>query len=221
MSDGSQRRLHLHHAIWIEDMLVLAVLLDQLHLRDALLEASTVPVQIENPASCGPWAIAPVEVWEQRNPWLVEQMDLAADSGGAGRHRGGLGIDLSVRVLEHTWLTAVIDRTRNRPWGLWGGLAGRPNSANVLYPDGRQVSVAKATRVSLPSGATVQLHTGGGGGYGPPEERAQHAINADLEEGYVTEDYVRRFIRWPLPPGDRCLVEHVFRQVLFLVRGDR
>ena len=43
---------------------------------------------------------APLEVWEQKNPWLMERCELAVDSGGPGKHQGGLGPDLAFHVLE-------------------------------------------------------------------------------------------------------------------------
>jgi N-methylhydantoinase B len=138
----------------------------------------------------------PVEVWEQRNPWRLERMQLAADSGGPGRHRGGLGVDFVFRILEDSYLTAAVERTRTAPWGLEGGGCGRPNSVTVIYPDGRRVSRGKLTRLPLPKGSLVELQTGGGGGYGQPAQRDPAAVAADLLEGYVTqcrarEDYGR------------------------------
>jgi N-methylhydantoinase B len=61
---------------------------------------------------------SPAEVWETRNPWLVEKIELAADSGGPGRHRGGLGVDMFFRMLEDTYVTSVVERSKN-PLGAW------------------------------------------------------------------------------------------------------
>jgi N-methylhydantoinase B len=133
---------------------------------------------------------APIEVWEAKNPWLVERVELAPDSGGAGRNRGGLGLDMTFRMLEDTYMTATLERTKNAPWGLEGGRDGRPNALEVVLPDGTTRSYGKATRVPLPKGAVVELHTGGGGGYGEPSERDPEAVRADLREGYVTRGYV-------------------------------
>jgi N-methylhydantoinase B len=132
---------------------------------------------------------APIEVWEAKNPWLVERVELSPDSGGAGRHRGGLGLDMTFRMLEDTYMTATLERTKNAPWGLEGGRAGRANALEVVLPDGTTRSYGKATRVPLPKGSVVELHTGGGGGYGEPSERDPQAVRADLREGYVTPEY--------------------------------
>jgi N-methylhydantoinase B len=131
------------------------------------------------------------EVWEAKSPWLMERVELAADSCGPGRHRGGLGLDLSFHLLEDAWMTSALERTRNVPWGLAGGGEARANALRVAYPDGRRLALAKATRVAVPKGATVHLHTGGGGGYGPPEERDPEAVARDVREGYLTEAAAR------------------------------
>ncbi|MCT9932514.1 hydantoinase B/oxoprolinase family protein [Planotetraspora sp. A-T 1434] len=134
----------------------------------------------------------PAEVWESRNPWRIERMALAEDSGGPGRHRGGLGLDLSFRVLEDQYLTAGLARTALDPWGMSGGLPGRPNRLTVEYPDGHAEDFSLKTRIFLPKGSVVHLRTGSGGGYGPPSERDAEAVRADLREGYITPEHARR-----------------------------
>jgi N-methylhydantoinase B len=135
--------------------------------------------------------IAPTEVWESRNPWLIERVELGQDSGGAGRHRGGNGLDLDIRLLEDAEVTAVIDRTRTPPAGLSGGRAARPNGAVVTLPDGSVVPCAKTTRLAMPQGTLLQLRTGGGGGYGDPAARDPEAVRADVREGYISEERAR------------------------------
>lgn len=128
----------------------------------------------------------PAEIWEIRNPWRIEGCALAADSGGPGRHRGGLGMDLSFRMLEDCYLTSALARTRLQPWGLHGGLPGRPNGLTVEYPDGTTTRYDLRTRIPLPAGAVVHLSTGSGGGYGDPADRAADAVRDDLVDGYIT-----------------------------------
>ena len=136
---------------------------------------------------------SPVEVWEARNPWLLEKVELAPDSGGAGRHRGGLGVDMFFQMLEDSYATTVVERTKNAPWGLAGGAFGRPNGVALRSPDGETKPLrGKNTRLLVPKGATLELYNGGGGGYGPPSERDPQAVHADVREGYVTEEQARR-----------------------------
>lgn len=140
----------------------------------------------------GATRMTPIEVWEAKDPWVVEQAELAADSGGAGRFRGGLGCDYRIRVVEDCWVTPTLERTKTAPWALDGGSEGRPNSGLVRYPDGTSEPLGKATGMRVPKGSVVEVHGGGGGGFGPPAERDVEAVLADLREGYVTEAAARR-----------------------------
>ena len=134
----------------------------------------------------------PVEVWETKNPWLLEQVELIADSGGAGRHRGGLGVRFDFQVLEDSYVTVVVERTKSKGWGLEGGEpAGVANRCTLRRPDGSRTSFGKGTRVLVPKGGAIELTTGGGGGYGPPGERDPEAVRADIRAGYVTEARAR------------------------------
>ena len=65
--------------------------------------------------------ISPIEIWESRNPWLVNKIELAQDSCGAGEFRGGLGLDIEFEMLEETFVTTVVERTKLPPWGINGG----------------------------------------------------------------------------------------------------
>jgi N-methylhydantoinase B len=135
---------------------------------------------------------SPTEVWEQKNPWLLEKVELAPDSGGAGAHRGGLGVDLWFTALEDMYVTAAVERTKTAPWGLEGGLEARPNGAAIRMPDGSRRYFGKATRLLVPRGATIELYDGGGGGYGNPADRSPEAVHRDIEEGYFSEEFSRK-----------------------------
>lgn len=135
---------------------------------------------------------SPTEVWEAKNPWVLEKVEFAPDSCGPGRHRSGLGVDLHFHMLEDSYVTSAVERSYNQPWGLEGGRRGRPNSARLRFEDGSYGDFfAKATRLKVPKGSTLELYTGGGGGYGPPAERSVEAVQADLREGYITESHAR------------------------------
>lgn len=136
---------------------------------------------------------APMEVWEARNPWLMERFELAPDSGGPGRFRGGLGPDMHFLFLEDSACTSTIERTKNAPWGLAGGLPGRPNAGWLQLPDGTRSFVSKATGLKIPKGARFEIACGGGGGFGPPSEREPDRVRADVREGYITEAHAREF----------------------------
>lgn len=134
----------------------------------------------------------PTEVWESRYPVLMEKVELAPDSCGAGMHRGGLGIDFFFHALEDMQATTTVERTRNAPWGLEGGGEARPNSALLRLPDGSTRPIRKETRLNIPRGATLEYYTGGGGGYGDPNTRDPERVYADIREGYLSEAHARK-----------------------------
>lgn len=145
---------------------------------------------------------SPTEVWEAKNPWLLEKVELAPDSCGPGKHRGGLGIDMAFHMLEDSWVTSAVERTKNAPWGLAGGGEARPNGAALVDTDGTRTTFAKATRLLVPKGATLELANGGGGGYGDPGERDPDAVRDDLRNGYITLEHARRYYPHALPDED-------------------
>jgi N-methylhydantoinase B len=134
----------------------------------------------------------PAEVWEHRNPWIIEQLALAEDSVGPGKWRGGPGLNLDIRMTEDTLITTVFERSLNAPWGLAGGKEARPNNCYAKMPDGEVHSIAKATHFHMPKDAVLQMKTGGGGGYGDPAERSVEMVQRDLDDGYITEAYARK-----------------------------
>ena len=136
--------------------------------------------------------LPPAEVYETKTSLMVAREELAADSCGPGRHRGGLGIDkVFESVDDSTYVTVGIDRTKSKPWGLMGGGEGRPNSGALHFPDGTVVAIAKATEVHMPKGTRLVVHTAGGGGFGSPAERKPEAVHEDLRNAYLTEDRAR------------------------------
>ena len=86
---------------------------------------------------------------------------------------------------------AAVERTKTAPWGLEGGGEARPNGAAITLPGGSRREFGKATRLLVPKGATLELYTGGGGGYGPPSARDNAAVLHDLREGYITEAHAQ------------------------------
>jgi N-methylhydantoinase B len=132
------------------------------------------------------------EVWEAKTPMIVENADFAPDSAGAGRHRGGPGIDLVVSARRDMELTVVNERSQVAPFGLEGGRRGRRNEAIVRGADGSSQEHTKVTGVAVPKGARIEVRTGGGAGYGPPRERPAEAVHADVAAGYLTEEGARR-----------------------------
>src|SRR4029079_17206062 len=125
---------------------------------------------------------------EIKYPFLVEEHGLRANSGGAGRPRGGPGVVIAYRCLQKCKANINLERTTQAPWGLHGGRDGAINAALITRKDGSKTTVYKETEIELEAGDRVMFLTAGGGGFGDPLERAREDIERDLKEGLVTPD---------------------------------
>ena len=134
---------------------------------------------------------APIELQEIQYPFLIERFALRTDSGGAGRHRGGLGVDLTYRALQPCVANVNCERTQDPPWGLGGGKPGAVNEAALIRADGSERKLKKATGVTMQAGDRLIFSTAGGGGWGDPHLRDRNAVAADLRAGYVSPEAAR------------------------------
>ncbi|MBP2561883.1 N-methylhydantoinase B [Neorhizobium galegae] len=130
----------------------------------------------------------PVELQEIKYPFIVEKHALRPDSGGAGEHRGGLGIELTYRCLRACRGNINFDRTVTPPWGLHGGHAGEVSVAIIDRADGTQLRVNKATDVHFTPGDRITFLTAGGGGYGDPRKRSRSDLDEDIANGLVSKE---------------------------------
>jgi N-methylhydantoinase B len=123
----------------------------------------------------------PVEAFEVEYPLTVLRYELVDGSGGAGRHRGGMGLRRVYRAEAECHLRLDGSRLSAPPWGLDGGHPG--GCGAFRFGDG----VAPFVRGSgtLRTGETVEIVTPGAGGYGPPCERDPAAIARDLADGRI------------------------------------
>ena len=128
----------------------------------------------------------PVEVVESEYPIMVEELALRPDSGGDGRHRGGLGFRRAYRVLgPDVTLTTMIERRIVPPYGLFGGKAAAPFRITLNPGTPRERDIRGKETMKLAQGDLVLIETCGGGGYGDPAERPAASREADRREGYV------------------------------------
>lgn len=138
---------------------------------------------------------SPAEQVEAKFPLLIERYRLREDSGGAGRWRGGLGVEQVALALSGINFDSQIERVECPPWGLFGGLHAAGNQvalhkkgeAEVAFPSGKVLSRF------LSAGDRFALRSGGGGGFGSPLERDLDAMAEDLRQGYVSEEAARRY----------------------------
>ena len=131
---------------------------------------------------------SPNEQAEAKFPLVVESYRLLPDSGGAGRHRGGLGVERVVRARVPMTMNTQIERAHCKPWGLAGGREGTGNDV-ALRLEGKwktDFPNAKVLVAALKTGDAFRLRSGGGGGYGSPLERPAEQVLEDVRQGYVS-----------------------------------
>ncbi len=129
---------------------------------------------------------APVEVQEAYYPIFVEAHRLRPDSGGAGKHRGGLGIEFIISGRQEFFVNTLLERTRMAPWGLHGGRDALPMGAMIETREGEQIPASQLDAFRIRPGDRVLMWEGGGGGWGPPEERPVAQVRRDVLEGLVS-----------------------------------
>ncbi|GGM15515.1 hydantoinase B/oxoprolinase family protein [Nakamurella endophytica] len=127
----------------------------------------------------------PVEVLEHKAALLHERLELIPDSGGPGRHRGGVGVLREVRYTEPGEVLSMKKRSKTPPWALDGGREPRP-SAMTIWPGTDREVVVGMYRAAMAAGDRFVNRTAGGGGHGDPLDRDPAAVVADVAEGYVT-----------------------------------
>jgi len=134
-----------------------------------------------------------IEGIELKCPVLVESRALRTDSCGAGKFRGGLGIDMQVRnLVEGKWNFEHARREHCPPWGLWGGTAGEAGGYLLRRPGERHFTAMTGAHVAVPIGAAAIVRTGGGGGWGDPLEREPSLVCADVAEGFISPAAARQ-----------------------------
>ena len=124
-----------------------------------------------------------VEATEQIGPIIFWRKEIRADSGGAGRQRGGLGqvIEISPTDGYLFEFSAMFDRIENPARGREGGEPGAPGA--VYLDDG--TPFAGKGKQTVPADRHLVLELPGGGGFGDPDERDPDEVANDRAQGYV------------------------------------
>ena len=124
----------------------------------------------------------PIESLEHAYPMRVESLRVRRGSGGAGKFRGGDGIERAIELLAPARVTVIADRRSRGPYGLAGGSAGRPGETRVrpAATSRRSVKLPAKFTVDLPKGSVLTVASPGGGGWGraphkPSRRRRQNA----------------------------------------------
>lgn len=156
----------------------------------------------------------PVEIFDTRYPFRTLSYRLAPDSAGPGRHRGGLGTERIIEVIPPAEVTvsAVFERMRVHPWGIFGGGTAAGSAILIRRPGDDffrtfqdvfgTISPAKFANCIVQGGDQILLRSPGGGGYGPAEQRDPGEVLRDVEQGFVTQEAARTDYRVTLVQGD-------------------
>lgn len=127
----------------------------------------------------------PVEILESKAPMLIERYGYRQDSGGAGKNRGGVGIERAYKFLAPSNAIVINYKTQTDPWGVAGGNNGVRNRVLVNPGEANEKSVGVSNNEFGVDGKITNL-TGGGGGWGNPFEREPDRVLQDVLEGYVS-----------------------------------
>jgi N-methylhydantoinase B len=139
------------------------------------------------PYCIGNLANVPAELIEAENPVLVEQYAFIADSGGAGRYRGALGIVRQYRVLaEEATVQLRSDRHLHPCWGLFGGKPGALSRSTINPGTGKQEDAPSKFVRTMRRGDVFRGEMAASGGYGNPYTREPEAVLNDVRQEKIT-----------------------------------
>ncbi|MBL8705077.1 MAG: hydantoinase B/oxoprolinase family protein [Rhodospirillales bacterium] len=129
----------------------------------------------------------PVEINEIEVPIRIKRYGLVPGSGGAGKHRGGLGTLLEFQVFAPNSVVTARnrDRTRFSAWGANGGLPGKTSMFWRNKESDKPIDLGNTDVVTLDPGDTILVAACGGGGWGNPWERDPALVLFDVQQGKV------------------------------------
>ena len=134
----------------------------------------------------------PVEAAELENPVMIERYEFIPDSGGPGKHRGGLSLRRDIRFLADVTWARYSDRQKFEPLGLFGGMNGSKGSL-ILNPGTPLEKKCQSKGVGrLKAGDVLSIKLPGSGGYGPPVERNPEKVRWDVINGKISIESARR-----------------------------
>lgn len=146
----------------------------------------------------------PVETVEAELGIEILRYALRPDSGGAGRWRGGCGLEMTFRVGTDgsSVLARGMERLMFRPWGRDGGRPGQPASLILNEGTARERRLEKIDVLEVDAGDVVTFRTAGAGGFGDPLERDPACVLADLDNGFITRQGALRDYGVAIVDGD-------------------
>ena len=130
-----------------------------------------------------------IEVFEAMSTVLVWRKQYREDSGGAGRFRGGMGqvIEIENGIDAPFHYSTMYERVIHPARGAAGGMAG---ARGVIRVDSGRDLPGKGQHLIQP-GERVTILSAGGGGHGDPRDRERSLVEADLANGFVSDEAAR------------------------------
>ncbi|MGI9306599.1 MAG: hydantoinase B/oxoprolinase family protein [Gammaproteobacteria bacterium] len=110
------------------------------------------------------------EILETHYPLRLEHFGFRQNSGGAGKHRGGMGAIRRVRFLQNGEAAILSSRRKIAPRGACGGLDGMPGKNAVIRKNGKRETLSGCAQTKMQAGDVFIIETPGGGGWGKPEK---------------------------------------------------
>jgi N-methylhydantoinase B len=114
----------------------------------------------------------PIEVFEQTYPARVRSYAIRKNSGGQGKFHGGDGIIREIELLTPTQVASLSDRRERGPYGLNGGLEGKPGKNEVIR-EGKTMLLPGKCTFNADTGDILRIETPGGGGWGKSKDRSR------------------------------------------------
>lgn len=135
----------------------------------------------------------PSEYLENFYPLIVDGYCSIIDSGGAGKHRGGNGVEKVFRMLAYGNVSIHDDRHESQPWGVLGGKPGAVSEKWILRGgDGKREPLpSKIDNVKVSPGDQIIFRTAGGGGWGDPLERDPVRVRNDVARKLMSAERAR------------------------------
>ena len=133
------------------------------------------------------------EMFEQQTPHRLVKHEYLVDSAGAGRWRGGLGVETRFVIgSDDTTVVTFGDGDVEPAFGLEGGGQGSLNFIDLVLPDGERRRLTSKDLVrGVPKGTLYVQEAGGGGGYGDPRRRPREKVREEVRDGLTSARVAR------------------------------
>jgi N-methylhydantoinase B len=162
----------------------------------------------------------PAEYTESYYPVRIEHYVPVRDSGGAGLHRGGTGIEKLYLFTAPGEFTVHDDRALISPWGIGGGRAGGRSSKTLIRRDGSVLELpSKVDAYHVEAGDRLVFRTAGAGGWGDPLDRPASLVLRDVRRDLVSAQAAAQ--DYGVVIADEAVDEHVTEELRVRLRKER